>query len=87
MKSIFKSIISIILLILICIVLLVVSAFAIDSCIDSPSVLHIVYAIMVLLHLLAYIGLSIFVGWLCMKECEDFDKRIEALEDKNESKI
>ena len=84
MKSIFKSIISIILLILLCIVMLVVSAFAIDSCIDDPSATHIVSAIMALLNVLANIGLSIFVGWLCMKDCEDFDKRIEALEDKNE---
>lgn len=87
MKSIFKSIISIILLILLCIVMLVVSAFAIDSCIDDPSATHIVSAIMALLNVLANIGLSIFVGWLCMKDCEDFDKRIKALEDKNESNI
>ena len=84
MKSIFKSIILIILLILLCIVMLVVSAFAIDNCIDDPSATHIVSAIMALLNVLANIGLSIFVGWLCMKECEDFDERIKALEDKNE---
>ena len=84
MKSIFKSIISIILLILLCIVMLVVSAFAIDSCIDDPSATHIVSAIMSLLNLLWGIGMSVSVGCLCMKECEDFDKRIEALEDKNE---
>ena len=69
-------------LILLCIVMLVVSAFAIDSCIDDPSATHIVSAIMSLLNLLWDIGLSVSVGWLCMKECEDFDKRIKALEEK-----
>jgi hypothetical protein len=64
--------------------MLVVSAFAIDSCIDDPSATRIVTAIMALLNVLINIGLLVFVGWQCMKECEDFDERIKALEDKNE---
>lgn len=84
MKSIFKSIISIILLILICIVMFVASAFAISSCVKNPVANNIACAIFAQILFIMYIGLLCFVVWLCKTECEDFDKRIKALEDKNE---
>ena len=84
MKSIFKSIISIVLSIFLVLVSLFSSVIAISSCVKNPVAINIAFSIFAPFVFIMYIVQLCFIVWLCKTECEDFDKRIEALEDKNE---
>lgn len=84
MKSIFKSILGIVPSIILVSILLVLSVATITSCVKNPVAINIVWSIYASLAFIMYIGQLCFAIWLCMKECEDFDERIKALEDKNE---
>lgn len=82
MKSIFKSILGIVPSIILVAILLVLSVVAITSCVKNPVAINIVCSIYASLGFIMYIGQLCFVVWLCKTEGEDFDKRIEALEEK-----
>ena len=84
MKSIFKLIIGIFLAIFLVLISLFSSVVAIASCVKNPVAINIACSIFAPIGFIMYIGQLCFVVWLCKTECDDFDKRIKALEDKNE---
>lgn len=84
MKSIFKSILGTVLSIISVSISLVLSVVEITLCVNNPVAINIVCSIFASLGFIMHIGQLCFFVWICNTECEDFDKRIEALEDKNE---
>lgn len=84
MKSIFKLIIGVVLAIFLVLISLFSSVVAITSCVKNPVAINIACSIFAPLVFIMYIGQLCFIVWICKTECEDFDERIKALEDKNE---